>query len=158
MHRFNQPIWSLISSSFDGLGKAYIYLWISKKWRVIYVGQTNEKQGSFGRAYSHIQAQGTFRKRFEEELGIRIEEADDLILVSYPLPQQPEYIGVESSYREAVEYLVQIKLRDIRGSVEPKFKLISKVRYTDRASNLMTEELANEIVKDFKENYSSICF
>lgn len=156
MNVLGQPVWSLISTSFNGSNIAYIYLWISKKYKVIYVGQTNEKRGSFGRAFSHIQDRGTLRLRFEEKLGIKLEEADDLVLVSYPLPQQQEYIGIESSYREAIEYLVQIKLRDIRGKVEPKFNLISNIRCSDRVSNFSLEKYANEIVKDFQDNYSKI--
>lgn len=70
-----QPIWSFISSAFDGKN-AFIYLWISKKWKVIYVGQTNDRKGSFGRAFSHIQNNGTLRMRFEEEVGIKLEAAD----------------------------------------------------------------------------------
>ncbi len=118
MNILGQPIWSLISTCFNGSDIAYIYLWISKKYKVIYVGQTNGKRGSFGRAFSHIQDGGTLRLQFEEKVGIKLEEADDLVLVSYPLPQQQEYMSIESSYREAIEYLVQIKLRDIRGKLE----------------------------------------
>jgi hypothetical protein len=147
-----QPIWSTISSAFDGTN-AFIYLWISKKWRVIYVGQTNDRRGSFGRAFSHIGDDGTFRRRFEEETGARLELADDLILVSYPLPREPEYTGVESSYREAVEYLVQIGLRDIRGVVYPKFSLISNVRTVGRSSSLFIGKYADAIVRDFLEAY-----
>lgn len=156
MCNLGQPILSFVSSCFDGSTTAYLYLWISKKWKVIYVGQTNERRGSFGRAYSHVQDKGTFRQRFEEEVGINLEEANDLVLVSYPLPQKAEYIGVESSYREAVEYLVQIKLREIRGNLEPRFNLISKVRYSDRASSLLVKQYAQQIVQHFEYNYPSI--
>jgi hypothetical protein len=94
------------------------------------------------------------RLRFEEAVGESLEKADDLFLVSYLLPQQAEFISEESSYREAVEYLVQIKLRDIRGDLVPNFNVISKVKYIDRASSLLLERYANEIVTNFKSNYS----
>ncbi|MBD3883281.1 hypothetical protein IFO70_16055 [Phormidium tenue FACHB-886] len=147
-----QPIWSFISSAFDGTS-AFVYLWISKKWRVIYVGQTNDRKGSFGRAFSHIQDNGTLRTRFEEQVGTKLEAADDLILVSYPLPKEPEYTSEESSYREAIEYLVQIGLRDVRGEVKPKFNLISNVRTVERTSNPSLKRYADKIVKNFLEVY-----
>ncbi len=155
MSNIRKPIWSLVSSAFDGTN-AFIYLWISKKCRVIYVGQTNDKRGSFGRAFGHIRDNGTLRTRFEEEVGIKLEAADDLILVSYPLPKEPKFTGEESSYREAIEYLVQINLRDIRGDVQPKFCLISNVRTMERASNISIKKYADEIINDFLINYSKL--
>ena len=150
-----KSIWTKIASCFNGYKQAYIYLWISKDYKVIYVGQTNEKRGTFGRGYSHTQSKGTLRKRFEEEVGLKLEKAYDFVLVSYPLPQKQEYYSTESSYREAVEYLVQTKLRDIRGNVEPNFNLISKVRYNDRVSDKNVQNCAEAIIDDFQKNYSS---
>lgn len=155
MKSLHKSIWSQIYSCFNGYKQAYIYLWISKKFQVIYVGQTNEKRGTFGRGYSHTQSKGTLRKRFEEEVGLKLEKADDFILVSYPLPQKREYYSAESSYREAVEYVVQTKLRDIRGNVEPNFNLISKVRYNDRVSEKNVQYYAQAIIDDFQKNYSN---
>lgn len=151
----SSPVCSLISSCFDG-GLAYIYLWISKDWGVIYVGQTNDKSGTIGRAYGHIQNNGTLRVRFEDEVGTKLENARDLVLLSYPLPSQREFVSTESSYREAVEYLVQIKLRDIRASVHPSFNLISKIRTTSRSSNVTLSTYADAIVKHFQEVYPSL--
>lgn len=91
--------------------------------------------------------------RFEEEVGIKLEAADDLILVSYPLPKEPEYTSEESSYREAIEYLVQIGLRDIRGKVKPRFRLISNVRTVERSSSAFLKRYADEIVENFLEVY-----
>lgn len=153
MDSLRQPICSIIASTFDGTS-AFIYIWISKKWKVVYVGQTNERRGSFGRAFSHVSSYGTLRTHFEEETGAKLELADDLVLISFPLPQKPEYIGEESSYREAIEYLVQIGLRDIRGKVNPTFTLISNVRTVERASNPSLKRYADFIVERFLESYS----
>jgi hypothetical protein len=151
----NPPICSFISSCFDG-GLPYIYLWVSKEWRVIYVGQTNDKCGTLGRASGHVQKGGTLRVRFEEEVGTYLEEATDLVLLTYALPSKKEFISAESSYREAVEYLVQIKLRDIRANVFPPFNLISKIRTTARSSNVTLAEYADSIVGHFQEVYSDL--
>lgn len=149
------PICSFVSSSFDG-NFAYIYLWISKAWRVIYVGQTNDKCGTLGRASSHVQKNGTLRTRFEEEAGINLEKATDLILLSYALPNKREFLSTESSYRESVEYLVQIKLRDIRADMSPSFNLISKIRTTSRSSNATLAKYAEEIVSHFQQIYPEL--
>ena len=151
------PIWTYISTCFDGAGTAYVYLWISKKWQVVYVGQTNNVIGTIGRACGHLVPGGTLRYRFEEEVGVRLEEADDLFLVSYALPQEPEYTGEESSYREAIEYQVLYKLTFIRGQLRPTFKLISENRYNGRAANPLIEKYAEAIVSDFQTNYPSLC-
>jgi hypothetical protein len=150
-----QPVQSFISSTFDGTN-AFIYLWISKRWQVIYVGQTNDRRGSLGRAYGHVSRDGTLRMRFEESIGMTLEVADDLVLISFPLPRKPEYTGEESSYREAIEYLVQIGLRDIRGKVKPTFSVISNVRAVERTSNPYLKSYADKIVAKFLEMYPSI--
>jgi hypothetical protein len=147
------PVWTQVASIFDGLNIAYVYIWLSKKHRIVYVGQTNSARGTLGRARNHVGKLGTLRMRFEGETGERLETAEDLILASYALPQEPEYIGVETSYREAVEYLVQANLVIARGSLSPTFKLISKVRYTDRASSAFIQRYALEIVSDFSTRY-----
>ncbi len=147
-------IWSYISSSFDGKHIAYIYIWFSKKWEFAYVGQTNNQYGSLGRAWQHIQTGGTLRLRFEENLGVRLEEANDLTLVSFQLPSKKEFTGIESSYREAVEYLVQIKLIEKRATLQPIFRLLSRVRANNRVSNSSIEKIANTIVSDFVVNYA----
>jgi hypothetical protein len=154
LHR--DPIWSFISNCFEGGGIAYIYLWVSKKWQVVYVGQTNNAMGTIGRACGHLGEYGTLRCRFEELVGVRLEEADDLFLISYALPQQPEYVGEESSYREAVEYQVLYKLTLLRGQMTPTFRLISENRYNVRAAYPTVEQYAEAIVSDFQANYPSL--
>jgi hypothetical protein len=149
------PIWSYLSNCFEGRGTAYIYLLISKKWRIVYVGQTNNTLGTVGRIYGHLGIFGTFRLRFEELTGVGLEEADDLFLISYALPQMPEYTGEESSYREAVEYQVLYQLTFLRSELAPAFRLISVNRYNDRVPNSSVEKCAELIVNDFKAKYAT---
>jgi hypothetical protein len=151
-----QPIWTYVSNSFDGNNKAYIYIWLSKLWQVLYIGQTNDASGTLSRAVSHVQANGTFRQRFENKTGVRLEKAKDLVLISFLLPQENEYLSIESSYREAVEYLVQLEMHDIRGSLEPSYKIISNVRYNDRAAYSATQKIAKQIILDFQDTYNKL--
>src|SRR5690554_1395085 len=101
----------------NGIGVAYIYIWVSKSYSILYVGMTNNSAGPIGRASGHFSSRGTFRKRFNEEKGIGVEKVEDMILLSFPLPKKQLFISVESSYRESVEYLVQKELQLLRGKL-----------------------------------------
>jgi hypothetical protein len=117
------------------------------------VGQTNEKFGTWGRGYSHVQPSGTLRVRCSERLGLSLEMVDDLYLFSFPLPSTNEYIGNESSFRLAVEYLVQFGLHDLKKSVAPSFQIVSKVTTTAHTSNSEVKKLASKIIGEFKNYY-----
>lgn len=134
---------------------AYVYIWFSKSNRILYVGQTNDKNGVIGRAVSHVTNNGTLRDRCLE-YGISMDEIDDFILLSYELPNERKYISTESSYRLAVEYTVQINMHRIRGNSNPPFRVISRVTYTEPASNTEIIKIASEIVSDFKRIYDYI--
>jgi hypothetical protein len=147
---------TLISSIYNGQRQSFIYIWVSKVERLVYVGQTNEKYGTFGRSYSHIQSNGTLRCRCKERIGLELEQINDLNLFSYPLPTEPEFISVESSYRLAVEYLVQAKLYEKRKELSPSFQIISNISTNGRTSNNKVMKLADSIVENFLSNYGSI--
>jgi hypothetical protein len=150
------PICSKIFSIFDGSNKSYIYIWVSKKHKFIYVGETNERRGTFGRARSHIGTMGTLRKQVEEKLGESLEVVDDLHLLSFQLPQESKYTGLESSYRESIEYLVQIKLIEKRVHCEPPFRIISNVRPFARTTDASIQRLSENIVVGFMNTYVTI--
>lgn len=135
--------------------RAYVYVWISRVWRVAYVGQTAGTCGSLGRAVQHLSPGGTLRCRFEEESGTALENVTDLELYTFKLPEEPEYFGVESSFREAVEYVVQLRLHELRSEVTPRFRLISRVRYTERAKLASIRSIAQKISDTVREYYNS---
>ena len=151
-----QRIKSFISTIFNGSSRAYIYIWISKAERFIYVGQTNERFGTFGRGYAQIQPSGTLRIRCLERVGLELELVDDLHLVSFPLPSTNEFISNESSFRLAVEYLVQSGLHEAKKDVSPSFKIISKVATTGHTTNSTVKKIASDIVLEFKNCYNEI--
>lgn len=151
------PICSYFSNIFDGNNKSYIYIWVSKKLKCVYVGETNERRGSFGRARSHIGSKGTLRERFEERLGEKLEAGDDLTLLTFQLPQDVKYTGIESTYRECVEYLVQTQLLQIRRNYNPSFQIISNVRTFSRTNDASVKKIADDIVEGFSKVYSNIC-
>jgi hypothetical protein len=145
-----------ISNIFDGFNKAYIYIWLSKKHKAVYVGMTNSSSGTLGRAGSHISKRGTLRKRFLQKKGYSPNQVDDFILLTFILPQKQEFISTERSYREAVEYLVQKELLIIRGNLTPSFDVISWVRMSPRTGNSQVKKMANQIIDEFKTEYPSL--
>lgn len=141
----------------NGIGVAYIYIWVSKLYSIIYIGMTNNSAGPIGRAGGHFSSKGTLRKRFLEEKGIGIENVRDMILLSFPLPKKHLYISEESSYRESVEYLVQKELQIVRGVQIPSYDIVSwHERFPRRTSNSEVKKIASEIVQKFIAGYSSL--
>ncbi len=138
----------------NGIDTAYIYIWLSKTHAVIYIGMTNNSSGPIGRAHGHFSAKGTFRKRFLQQAGIGVEKIQDMILLSFPLPQKRLYTSEESSYRESVEYLVQKELQLLRGRLTPSYDIVSwHDRFPRRTSNSEVKKVASNIVHLFQANY-----
>lgn len=151
-----QGIRTFVSNIFYGNNRAFIYIWLSKSEKLVYVGQTNDRFGTWGRSFGHIQPQGTLRMRCEQILGIDVDFIEDLVLVSYLLPQTIEFTGEETSFRLAVEYLVQVGLQEKRKDLTPAFRIISNISISDRTTNRTVKRLAETIVTDFVEGYTAI--
>lgn len=139
----------------NGIDTAYIYIWVSKSSSLIYIGMTNNSCGPIGRAHGHFNSTGTFRKRFLQEKGIGIENVQDMILLSFPLPKKRLYISEETSYRESVEYLVMKELQLSKGRLIPNYEIVSwHDRFPRRTSNSEVKRIASDIVSEFTINYS----
>lgn len=147
---------TFISNKIFNANSAYIYIWFSKLYKVAYIGMTNNRVGTLGRATQHLDRNGTFRKRFEEHHGCSINMSDDLMLFSFLLPNNKEFITVETSYREAIEYLVQKDLTALKSTLKYPFEPVSKVRVSPRISNKIVRDIANEIVQRFSEAINTL--
>jgi hypothetical protein len=145
-----------VYNCFIGGDQAYIYIWLSKKHKVVYVGMTNSYAGTIGRASGHFIQKGTFRCRFADHKGYGLENADDLVLLSFPLPKERVYYSVERSYREAIESIVQKELQTLRGKFNPTFDIVSRVRSSPRTTNSEVRRIAKEIVELFMVDYNTI--
>lgn len=145
-----------ISNIFRGTDRAYIYIWFSKIHQVIYVGMTNDRVGTLGRASSHMNQKGTLRANFLSNTGISIDNTTDFKLLTFLLPQKKEYISVERSYREAVERLVETELRRRRTTLTPTFEIISWTRNSPRTGNAEVQEIAGSIVQEFLGRYPTL--
>ena len=146
-----------VYNTHNGIDTAYIYIWVSKVFAVLYIGMTNNSSGPIGRANGHFNTKGTFRKRFLQEKGIGVEHVSDMTLLSFPLPQKREYISEESSYRESVEYLVMKELQLQRGVLTPSYDIVSwHDRFPRRTTNSEVIKIATDIVNKFSISYHLI--
>lgn len=134
---------------------AYIYIWISKEYRIAYVGQTHAKAGVVARAFQHVKPGGTLRSKVEK-LGIDWDEVNDWYVLSFPLPSEPEFLSLESSFRLAVEYLVQVKLYQVQNQMNPRLRILSNVTCTPQTNLNYIIGLADKIVSDFLESYRKL--
>ena len=149
MKVINTNIYTTISNE-----NAFIYLWISKKARAIYVGQTNGNGGVISRAGAHVRSSGTLYLRFYEIYGEPPQNYDDWVLLSFTLPNDSNFTCYDSAYRIAVEYLVQVKLNEIRGKCNPPFRIISNVVYNEFCNYKLINNISNKIVHLFISLYS----
>lgn len=144
---------SFIGGSFVGSGHGYIYILYSKTHHSLYVGQTNDQCGIVGRLHAHVNYNGTFRMRLLERGGINLDDVDDLHVFSYCLPRDPRYIGIDRTYREGVEYLVQKLLHTVRGRINPFMHIVSHVEYNDSAQLTFVRSIAQEIFDAFLNTF-----
>lgn len=138
-----------VSNRIFNPSSAYIYIWFSFKDQIIYVGMTNQHVGTLGRAAQHLDKRGTLRKRFLEKKGYSVNLSEDLILFSFILPSDKKYTTVERSYREAIEYLVQKRLIELRGILPISYHVISWVKTNERVSNTEVIHIADSIINKF---------
>lgn len=142
---------TLISNKIFDNSYAYIYIWFSKQYKVVYIGMTNNRVGTLGRASQHLDTNGTFRRRFEDYHGCSINFSEDLTMFSFLLPQEKYFTTLEKSYREAVEYLVQKELLTKKTLLNYPFEIVSWVRESPRISNSVVQNVAKQIVHEFTE-------
>jgi hypothetical protein len=145
---------SYLSSCFIGADRGYIYVLYSKNQHALYVGQTNDRAGTIGRLNAHISINGTFRIRLLEKEGVGLDEIDDLHMFSFSLPKDPRFTGLDRSYREGVEYLVQKHLHSVRGSLRPFMRIVSNVEYNDTAQLTLVQSTALEVFNEFLRTFS----
>lgn len=137
---------------YKGRLEAYIYIWFSKKYRFVYIGETNNRHGVVGRANDHVSTGGTLYSRVAEQ-GYDLDEIDDFILLSFPLPREKKFSTSETAYRISVEYLVQQKIILINKNSSCPYQVISYVTPGPNTGMKRLKKIADDIVKDFFEVY-----
>ena len=138
---------------YKGRLEAYIYIWFSKSTRLVYVGETNNIHGVIGRANQHVgHSNGTLYHRVYDN-GYDLDQIDDFVLLSYPLPREKRYISEETAYRISVEYLVQKKLIENKINSPVKYTLVSNVEVGPHTGLASLQKIADDIVEDFSAAY-----
>lgn len=133
---------------YKGQLEAYIYIWFSKENSIVYVGETNNKNGVIGRANQHIQKGGTLYERCYEK-GYELNEINDFILLSFPLPREKRFLSEDTGYRISVEYLVQRNLIAINNRATKSYKVISYITTGPYTNSNEIKKLAEEISEKF---------
>ncbi|OAR25083.1 hypothetical protein A8W25_28495 [Streptomyces sp. ERV7] len=81
---------------------------------------------------------------------------DDLVIFWPDMGDAEEFMTVETSHREAVEYLVQRQLRTILARGKPALTVISKVR-SNRAVQLpIVRDSAEQVVESFRGYFDGL--
>ena len=133
--------------------RPYVYLGFSCAEHIVYVGQTIDKRGFMGRWIDHLSrgADSSFCARLAEYDEKAFDRITDLRILAWDLGDDPNFHTLETSHREAVEFLVQKDLRNAR--LDPWLKPISTVRFSPAVNRDFVKEKASEIVDEFKAHY-----
>lgn len=155
-----------VNNLFHCRNKSFIYFIFSRKYKICYVGQTANDLGPIARLVQHLKGadsgdadKGTFNKRLYDAIGFSFISVPDLEIYFHALPDQRIYWSAETTYRNAVEYLVQMNLlalvKRIPGVDDlPLMRFISKVSPTAAANELVIHEVAKNIVAKFVKVYN----
>lgn len=140
---------------YKGQIEAYIYIWFSKENGIVYVGETNNKNGVIGRAYQHVQKNGTLCERCYQK-GYDLNKIDDFILLSFPLPREKRFLSEDIGYRISVEYLVQRNLIELNNQAVRKYKVISNITTGPYTNLNKIIKIADEISENFIKIYNEM--
>lgn len=145
------------NARFASSRRGIVYVGCSKKTHIAYVGQTSGSGGLITRWAQHLGVTtSSFWRRVEERGDCSADNISDLMIFAVELGEESLWNGVESSYREAVEYLVQVAIRQFCGDLVPYLRVISHVRANETCSLGFVRERAEGVVADFFDWYSSL--
>lgn len=148
------PVHFVVGGCFVGLRRGYIYMLYTKTERRVYIGQTNDRNGVIGRLAGHVSPGGTFRTRLSDE-GVLLDHIADLHVFAFCLPNEPRFTGIDRSYREGVEHLVQKRLHTLRADLNPPMQIVSYVEYNPAAEQPSVKRIADQVIDAFLHAYNS---
>ena len=147
-----------ISSPDVGRFYSFIYcIYFLNDEGVVYIGETNAKNGPLGRLSGHMQREsGTFYKRCLEEASIDIDRISDTIhMLTFNLQDYPAFCGdANKSNRMALEYFVHTKMEEysVDDHTTTPFNVISHVKIANRnVTNIEFQRIAEIIARSFFE-------
>jgi hypothetical protein len=139
--------------------RAYIYCGYSRKVGVAYVGMTIGRRGVLGRWADHLSRDidsSSFRRRlynWDESAWSRL---DDLVIFWADIGDAPEFLTLETSHRESVEYLVQREIRSIVAGGMFPLRVISVVRPNYTVDLPIVRDAAKFVLNAFRQHYENL--
>jgi hypothetical protein len=95
----------------------------------------------------------SFRRRLYEWDDSAWSKLDDLVIFWADIGDAPEFLTVETSHRESVEYLVQRELRSIVAGGTSPLHIISVVRSNNTVDLPVVRDAAKFVLDAFKQHY-----
>jgi hypothetical protein len=145
-----------VSSMQAAACRPFVYIGFSRQEAVAYVGQTIDRRGIMGRWTDHLSRSfevSSFRRRLKDYDEYAFDRMTDLRVVGYDLGDNALFRTAESSWREGVEYLVQVGLRS--ASISPLLRIISTVRSNSTVTQDLTQRTASKVLHSFVTLYRS---
>lgn len=138
--------------------RPYVYIGFSRSVHVAYVGQTLDRRGFMGRWTDHLsrREKSSFYCRLAEYDEDAFDRIEDFRILAWDLGDNPSFGTLETTHREAVEYLVQKHLWGFCGELDPWLKPISVVRTSLEVERPFVRSKATEISEGFRDFYESL--
>ncbi|AKH83902.1 hypothetical protein AA958_18765 [Streptomyces sp. CNQ-509] len=116
------------------------------------------RNGIFGRWGDHLGRaleKSSFQRRLNEFDDSAWQRMDDLVIFWADMGGADEFLTLETSHREGVEYLVQRQLRVLLARGNPPLNVISKVRSNRTVQLPLVQTAANQVVGHFQAHFDA---
>lgn len=135
----------------------FLYIACDLSEGIVYVGQTASQTGVLGRWLEHFRASNAgFRRRLAEWDEDALDRLSGLVVVYWLLGQGREFAGLESSYREGVEYLVQVGMHRLCAELKAPLRVLSTVRTNTTVQQAVVIEAATRVLDCVRTEYPTI--
>ncbi|MEV6547683.1 hypothetical protein AB0M57_03125 [Streptomyces sp. NPDC051597] len=117
------------------------------------------RNGIFGRWGDHLGRaleKSSFQRRLHEFDDSAWDRMDDLVIFWADMGEADEFLTLETSHREGVEYLVQRELRFLLGRGKPSLRMISKVRSNRTVQLPLVRAAADQVIAHFKTHFDAL--
>jgi hypothetical protein len=150
--------WAYIGDTSLARARPYIYCGYSRQLGFAYIGMTLDRRGVLGRWADHLSrdpVESSFRRRLHEWDSSAWQRLNDLVIFWADMGDASQFITVDTSHREAVEYLVQNQIRVIVAGGAQPLHVISRVRSNQTVNLPIVRSSARMILDAFQLHYKS---
>ncbi|MFC9649597.1 hypothetical protein [Streptomyces sp. NPDC056937] len=125
---------------------------------IAYIGMTVGRNGIFGRWGDHLGRaieKSSFQRRLHEFDHSAWSRMEDLVIFWADIGDSDEFLTLETSHREGVEYIIQRQLRVILARSKPPLTVISKVRSNRTVQFPLVQAAANQVIEYFRIHFDA---